>query len=74
MPSAIFLSQMFLSVIPHDWQREFNAWIVNETGWLKQGEHSVGLAHQGWDRVPLCERKALPRSCWGGLLRPWADV
>jgi hypothetical protein len=32
---------MFLSVIPHDWQREFNAWIVNETGWLKQGEHSV---------------------------------
>jgi len=22
------------------------AWIVEETGWLKQGEHSVGVAHQ----------------------------
>jgi len=22
------------------------AWIVDETGWLKQGAHSVGVAHQ----------------------------
>ena len=41
LPSAIFLSQMFLLVIPHDWQCKSNAWIANETGWLKQAEHSV---------------------------------
>jgi len=22
------------------------AWIVDESGWLKQGEHWVGVAHQ----------------------------
>src|SRR5258708_28943567 len=24
----------------------FESWIVDETGWLKQGEHSVGVARQ----------------------------
>ena len=55
---------MFLSVIPHDWQREFNAWIVNETGWLKQGEHSGGGGPSGQlfvevgDLVALLQAKA----------------
>src|SRR5260370_15794249 len=26
----------------------FESWIVDETGWLKQGEHSVGGAGQYW--------------------------
>jgi len=45
---------------------------------LPQDGASLSLAssrirlHQ--QKLSLCERKALPRSCWVGLLRPWADV
>ena len=31
-------------VIPH--LEPIEAWIVDETGWLKQGQHSVGVGHQ----------------------------
>ena len=31
-------------VVPHF--EPIEAWIVDETGWLKQGKNSVGVAHQ----------------------------
>jgi len=36
-------------VIPH--LEPLEAWIVDETGWLKQGQHSVGVSHQYWGAV-----------------------
>ena len=31
-------------VIPH--LEPLEAWVVDESGWLKQGQHSVGVSHQ----------------------------
>jgi hypothetical protein len=37
-------SSLRREVIPH--LEPIEAWIVDETGWLKQGSHSVGVSHQ----------------------------
>ncbi len=36
-------------IIPH--LEPMEAWVVDETGWLKQGRHSVGVAHQSCGAV-----------------------
>src|SRR5260221_11229778 len=41
----------------------FESWIGDETGWLKQGEHSVGVAWQ------YCGRGRKPPACQGILRR-----
>src|SRR5882724_4851305 len=53
-------------LIPH--LEPIEAWVVDEVGWVKQGQNSVGVAHQycgvvvsdGWVAAPIGGRLYLP--------------
>ena len=54
------------------------AWIVDETGWLKQGQHSVGVARQDCGAVGKranCQVSVeLVRERWGGGRARWQSA